>query len=106
METATKKGPKIATKVEFPKIEIANNKITLDKVKAKGIYNIIIQKQFKKPSFQTYFLKKTDCQDIEWTTVYRRIYKTTNEVKLRAFQYKILNNCLYLNKKLFLFNNV
>ena len=44
--------------------------------------------------------------DIEWSSVYSKIYASTIDVKLRAFQYKILNNCLYLNEKLHLFKIV
>ena len=39
--------------------------------------------------------------DIDWATVYLLPQKTTIESRMRIFQYKILNNILYLNNRLY-----
>ena len=44
--------------------------------------------------------------DIDWTKIYTLPRITTIESSVRTFQYKILNNILYLNEKLFKFNMV
>ena len=49
--------------------------------------------------FENYF--KTD--DFDWKKIYVIPCIVTIDTKQRAFQYKILNNILYLNKMLFLF---
>ena len=44
--------------------------------------------------------------DIDWTKIYTLPRITTIESSLRTFQYKILNNILYLNERLFKINMV
>ena len=39
----------------------------------------------------------------DWRKLYILPRKTTKNTYLRSFQYKILNNILFLNKKLFVF---
>lgn len=39
----------------------------------------------------------------DWKSIYLLQILVTQDFHLRAFQYKILNNILYLNKKLFQF---
>ena len=43
---------------------------------------------------------------VDWTKIYMLPRKVTIEPSLRSFQYKILNNILYLNEKLFKFKIV
>ena len=42
----------------------------------------------------------------DWATVYLLPQKTTIESRMRIFQYKILNNILYLNNRLHKFGYV
>ena len=41
---------------------------------------------------------------VEWKKIYLLPRKVSNDTNVRMFQYKILNNILYLNKQLFIFN--
>ena len=77
--------------------------MSINKINAKNIYQKIVKTKFKKPTAQKNISNKLNDPTIEWSIVYRRIYKTTIDVKVRAFQYKILNNCLYLNHMLYVF---
>jgi len=58
---------------------------------------------YPKPTAQKNIEERIGKTDIEWEAVYSKIYSSTLDVKLRAFQYKLVNNCLYLNEKLYLF---
>ena len=41
--------------------------------------------------------------DINWKVVYQLPHRLTNETSLTVFKYKILNNILYLNNRLYRF---
>lgn len=56
-----------------------------------------------KPTSQIYFENVFGSNDLEWKTIYTLPRKVTRNTYMRAFQYKILNNTLYLNKKCFIF---
>lgn len=84
-------------------IKISGEYIPFAKVKNKMVYWEIIKKKFRNPTSQKYISNKLGIPDIEWPEVYQRVYLVTNDIKLRAFQYKILNNCLFLNKDLYRF---
>ena len=77
------------------------------KITSRDVYLSFLQTKFKKPTAQTHFLKRVDSQ-IDWDSVYRRIYTCNMSIDpySRFFQYKILNNCLYLNRDLFRFKIV
>ena len=75
------------------------------KITSRDVYLSFVQTKFKKPTAQAHFLKRVDSQ-IDWASVYRRIYNMLIDPNTRFFQYKILNNCLYLNRDLFRFKIV
>ena len=54
-----------------------------------------------RPTSQIYFEKKFDLKELEWRVIYTLLRKVTTNTYLRSFQYKVLNNVLYLNEKLF-----
>jgi len=87
-------------------IEISNSIIPVSKIQTKMIYWEFIEDKFKNPTSQKYFLNKLSIQDIEWLSIYQRVYSLTNNIRLWAFQYKILNNCLFFNKELYKFKIV
>ena len=60
----------------------------------------MILKIQNKPSSNTYLENLFDHDDIDWTAIYMLPHLITHK---RSFQYKILNNILYLNKKLHIF---
>ena len=43
---------------------------------------------------------------VEWKEIYLLPCKISINTNLHMFQYKILNNILYLNKQLFIFNKI
>ena len=55
--------------------------------------------KYDKPTCQSYHEKKFDDYDFNWKLTYRIPRIATLETKSRIFQYKLLNNVLYLNKK-------
>ena len=59
--------------------------------------------KYDKPTCQSYHKKNFDDYDFNWKLTYRITRITTLETKIRIFQYKLLNNVIYLNKKLFQF---
>ena len=56
-----------------------------------------------KTTCQSYHEKNFDDYDFNWKLIYRIPRIATLETKIHIFQYKLLSNVLYLNKKLFQF---
>ena len=56
------------------------------------------------PTFQKYFCNIFPNLQFEWKKIYLLPCKVSNDTSLCMFQYKILNNVLYLDKQLFIFN--
>ena len=75
--------------------------ITLDKLTSTKIYSILTLKVKNKPDI--YFENLFNYHDIDWTAVYMLPRLVMHNTYMRSFQYKILNNILYLNKKLHIF---
>ena len=59
--------------------------------------------KYDKPTCKviTKLSKLFDDYDFNWQLIYRIPRMAILETKIRIFQYKLLNNILYLNKKLF-----
>ena len=55
------------------------------------------------PTSQQYFKTLFPQLNVDWKPIYILSRILTNKISLRAFQYKVLNNVLYLNLKLFHF---
>ena len=79
---------------------------TLEYLTAKEIYSIIIRKKKHIPSSQKYFNNLFSKETLDWKRIYMLPRKTTYDTYSRVFQYKILNNILYLNEKLHLFKKI
>ena len=75
----------------------------VDKLTFKEIYSLLVSKDRSKPSSNIYFEKMFPGIDLKWNDIYILPRRTTIETYLRFFQYKMLNNVLFLNKKLFTF---
>ena len=56
------------------------------------------------PTSQKYFCHIFPNLQVEWKEIYLLPRKVSIDTYLRMSQYKILNNILYLNKQLFIFN--
>ena len=56
-----------------------------------------------KSTSQVYFENLFCEQELNWKEIYIIPQKVSVDCNVRSFQYKVLNNVLYLNKKLFIF---
>ena len=75
-------------------------------ISSKMAYQKLIQPLSKPLTSQLYFEKVLGFGKVEWEKVYMLPRIVTIESSLRSFQYKILNNILYLNERLLKFNIV
>ena len=73
------------------------------KLTSTEIYSILISRTQNKPSSNNYFENLYNDYNIDWTAIYTPPRLITNNTYLRSFQYKILNNILFLKKKLHTF---
>ena len=64
-------------------------------------YKTLIRPLVKQPSAQKFIESVLQRNDIDWATVYLLPQKTTIESRMHIVQYKILNNILYLNNRLY-----
>ena len=88
-------------------IEVDGKFVSVEKVSAKMVYQMSVKLKFAKPTSQKVFTKKFDIsnQNIR-CSIYLLSAWASIEPKIRIFQYKILNNVLYLNQRLFHMNIV
>ena len=73
----------------------------IEMLTTKDIYNICISKKFKNSTTKDFFIRKFDVRNEEWKNIYTLAGKATIDMRMRIFQYKILNNILYLNRQLY-----
>ena len=78
----------------------------LPNLTVKETYKTLIRPLVKQPIAQKSIESVLQRNDIDWATVYLLPQKTTIESRMRIFQYKILNNILYLNNRLYKFGYV
>ena len=77
--------------------------LTLDKLKAREIYSVLILSLKNKPTSQKYFETLFPNYTFEWKQIYLLPRIITINSYQHNFQYKILHNTLDLNKKLYIF---
>ena len=87
-----------------PRIDLQNESMAC--ISSKMAYQKLIQPLSKPSTSQLYFERVLGFGKVEWGKVYMLPRIVTIESSLRSFQYKILNNILYLNERLFKFNIV
>ena len=87
-------------------IFINNQQREIGKIKQKTIYWDIVKCKIEPPTSQKTMEKRLNKPNINWEQVYDRIYRTTINTYMRAFQYKLINNILFLNRDLFRFKLV
>ena len=73
---------------------------------SKIAYQNLLTPLLSVPAAQRSLKRVLELTDIDWTKIYTLPRITTIESSLKTFQYKILNNILYLNERLFKFNVV
>ena len=67
------------------------------------IYSILISNIVDKPTLNIYFEKLFESITLDWSKMYLLPRLATIDTTLYSFQYKILNNVLFLNKNLYNF---
>ena len=65
---------------------------------------MFVQKKFKPPTAKAKISAKFKITEDLWSRIYTMASKCTLNTKTRIFQFKILNNVLYLNKQLYKMN--
>ena len=78
----------------------------LNKLSSKEIYSILIESSDSEPSSQLYYRNVFQNSNLDWKTIYVLPRIVTKDSIHRLFQYKLLNNVLYLNKMLFRFGKI
>ena len=95
-------------------INDSNNNINEENITIKHIHYItsrsaylkLIEPLIKPPTSQKALEKSLELNNVDWKKVFMLPRLVTIESSLRSFQYKLLNNILYLNDRLFKFNIV
>ena len=73
------------------------------KISVKTVYDFLLEPILKKPISQNTIRKMLNLSEINWKKIYLSPCKVPIETSLRVFQYKILNNILCLNNRLYKF---
>ena len=79
---------------------------SLNKLNSATLYQILNDENKIKPTSQTYFENLFPNFKPDWKSIYLLPRRVTLDTNLRMFQYKLLNNVLYLNNMLFRFKKV
>ena len=80
-----------------------NNLISLNKLHSRELYDVLVYTSPDKPTSHVYFENLFREQELNWKEIYILPRKVSLDCNVRSFQYKILNNFLYLNKNLLIF---
>ena len=75
-------------------------------ITSKVAYQKLLKQLVKPPTAQKSLERMLGLENVDWSRIYLLPRATTIESSLRSFQYKILNNTLYLNERLFKLNAV
>ena len=100
------KNELVDLQVEMPlacDIKIRGSLTSICKISVKNVYDLLLEPILKKPASQNTILNMLNLSEIDWKTVYLIPRMVTIETSLRVFQYKILNNILYLSNRLYKF---
>ena len=86
-----------------PYIKLNCGSVPISDATSKQIYDSFLRKKQTPPTAQQKLTDKYSETSINWEKVYSLPFRTTLDSKLREFQYKILNNIVFTNDKLFRF---
>ena len=75
--------------------------IPLQAITSRLAYTLLTKPLIEKPTAQKSISELLGTSDINWKVVYQLPHRVTNETSFHVFQYKILNNILYLNNQFF-----
>ena len=87
-------------------VRVLDKTIPLQASTSRIAYILLTKPLIQKPTAQKSISELLGTSDINWKDVYQLLHRVTNETSLRVFQYKILNNILYLNNRLHKFGFV
>ena len=87
-------------------IELNETEIDLSKVTSKLLYNKFKTKKQTPPPPQKKMKSKYPQLAVDWKKIYSLPFTVTVETKIREFQYKLLNDIVYTNDKLFRFKMI
>ena len=80
-----------------------NTLIGIEKLNSRQLYSLLVYTHPFTPTSQKYLNELFKTDSFDWKQIYLLPRLVTLDSYSRSFQYKILNNVLYLNKKLFKF---
>ena len=80
-----------------------NQILCLTKLISNELYKMKIIIKYKKPTSQSYFEKIFKNSSLDSKTIYLLSLIATVDTTIRVFQYKLLNNVLFLNEMLYRF---
>ena len=75
----------------------------IEKLNSRQLYSLLEYTHPFTPTYQKYLNKLLKTDSLDWKQIYLLPHLVTLDSYSCSFQYKILNNVLYLNKKLFTF---
>ena len=82
-------------------LSVNDKVIDISSLTSRQIYGDLVYLKYRAPSAQQYFMSKFGRNDIEWSQIYLIPHSTSINMKTRIFQFKILDNILYLNARLY-----
>ena len=82
-------------------VQLRHSSVQLDNLAAKIVCEILIEPIKRNPTSQRTMEALLQEPNTEWSLVYTLLRKVTIDTSTRIFQYKILNNILYLNNRLY-----
>ena len=80
-----------------------NTLISIEKLDSRQLYSLLVYTHPFTPTPQKYLNELFKTDSFDWKHIYLPQRLVTPDSDSRSFQYKIQNNVLYLNKKLFTF---
>ena len=80
-----------------------NQILCLTKFNSNELYKIQVIIKYEEPASQSYFEKIFKNPNLDWKTIHLLPRIATVDTTIRIFQYKLLNNVLFLNKMLYRF---
>ena len=81
------------------------DEVALSEVSSKKLYEAFRNKKQVPPTAQRKLKEKFPHFSVDWKEIYSLPFTVTIETKIREFQYKILNNIISTNQKLFKLKN-
>ena len=82
-------------------LKIDNADVDLSSVISKSLYNAFKMAKQTPPPAQKRFQDEFPDVQFDWNSIYSLSFKVSLETKIREFQYKVLNNIVFTNEKLF-----